>query len=532
MNRSRKDLFGPSSMLTNNKRQYAAAKVSRTTGDWIPCNQDVNSLIRSSSPILKSRIRQLVRDFPYFERAANILVDYTVGTGMSFQSRVLNANWKPGTSEKKFDRVVCQQIEDAVSWAMDEMDASGRLHFCEMERLSNRQDVESGEYLFVKTILPDKKRFIPYALMAYEADWLTSSFAEVAKNNEVDQGIEFNPLTGQIIAYHFAVPSGYGFSMTSSTRTTRVLAEHVIHDFETKRPGQLRGVSPFTTAVLIAHDLGDYLDATIDTAKLAAKYLAIVETPDIAGFQGLRTTSGTGADAGKKIEHLDNAIIEYLRSGEKITFAKNDTPGTTFDPFTKFVLHMLAVATGTPYSLLSGNYGDYSYTSLRGERQDVYKCFRPRQQRHIRHLTSPVIRDVIDWSVLSGRLNLPGYWQNQRAYWRSLIIPPGNEPIDPLRESKANRDDMAAGLQSPQEIVQRRGRDLEEVYDEIAEAQEMAAERGIVFDVNFDTSLANNPAALGATEQDTNTKTAKVVNLRRAVSRAMEDALLLMEGDK
>jgi len=36
---SRKDLFGPSTLLTNGKRQYAAAKISRTGGDWIPCNQ-------------------------------------------------------------------------------------------------------------------------------------------------------------------------------------------------------------------------------------------------------------------------------------------------------------------------------------------------------------------------------------------------------------------------------------------------------------------------------------------------------------
>jgi capsid protein len=291
-------------------RQYAAAKVSRTTGDWLPCNQDVNSIIRTSSPILKSRIRQLVRDFPYFDRATNILVDYTVGTGMSFQSRVLNTNWKPGSAEKKLDRVTCQKIEDAVAWAMEQADASGKLHFSEMERLAGRQDVESGEYLFVKTILKDKNRYIPYSWMAYEADWLTSSYADVASGNEVDQGIEFNPITGQVVAYHFAVPSGYGYNLLASTKPVRVLAENVIHDFETRRPGQRRGVSPFVTAVLIAHDLGDYLDATIDTAKLAAKYLEIVETPDVAGFQNLRSTPGQGANQGKKIEHLENAIIE------------------------------------------------------------------------------------------------------------------------------------------------------------------------------------------------------------------------------
>ena len=251
---------------------------------------------------------------------------------------------------------------------------------------------------------------------------------------------------------------------------------------------------------MIAHDLGDYIDATIDTAKLAAKYLAIVETVDAAGFQNLRTQAGTGADTGKKLEHLENAIIEYLRPGEKINFAKNDSIAQSFDPFTKFVLHMLSVATGVPFSILTGNYGEYNYTTLRGERLDTRRIFLPQQNRQVRQFSSPVIRDVIDWSVMAGRIILPGYWKNQRAFWRGVFITPGGEPIDPLRESKANRDDMAAGLQSPQEIVARRGRDLEDVYDELAEAQEMARERGLIFDINTDTAMANNPAAVGASE--------------------------------
>lgn len=518
---------------TEGRRQYAAAKVTRLTGDWIPVGTDVNTIIRSSSPILRSRIRQLVRDFPYFSRAVNILVDFTVGTGMNFQSRVLNPAWQPGKKERKFDRAICQSIEDAVSWWMDEADASGRLHFGEMERLAKRQDVECGEYLFVKTVIKDPKRYIPFALQAYEADWLSGTPGEIAKGNEFDQGIEFDPLTGRVAAYHLSVPAGYSlYNMAASYRTQRIMAEHVIHNFDSHRPGQLRGVSPFVTAVLIAHDLSDYLDATIDTAKLAAKYLAMIETPDAAGFQRLRTADGAGSDQGKKLESLENAIIEYLRPGEKVTFAQNNSVGDAFSPFTRFVIRMLAIATGTSESLLSGNYADYNYTSLRGERQDLVKMFEPHQVRHVKHFTAPIINEAIEWAVLSGKLRLPAdYWKNPRVYQRGVYIPPGREPIDPLRESKANRDDIAAGLRSPQEIVATRGRDLEDVYDEIAEAREMAQERGLSFN-DTDTALASNPAALGTTD-DEGAKSDKVVNISRAIRRGMEDVLLLaMEGDK
>lgn len=522
-------LFGPSRLIASDsrERQYAAAKSDRLTGGWLPVNQDINSIIRSSSSTVRARIRQLVRDFPYFARAVKVRADFTVGSGINFQSRVLNPNWQPGTKEKKFDRPTCQKIEDAIAWWMEEADASGRMHFGELERLANMQDSECGEYLFVKTVIKDKSRFIPYAIMPYEVDWLSSISADVVRGNEIDQGVEFDPATGRVVAYHFAVSNSFG--LTTSSKPQRILAEHVIHNFEGKRPGQLRGISAFVTAVLLAADLQDYLDATIDTAKLAAKYLALIETPDVAGFQRGRTENGTGRDAGKKLEYLENAIIEYLRPGEKINFAKNEPAGQTFDPFTRFVLHMFAIGTDTPYSLLTGNYGDYAYTSLRGERQDMFKLMEPQQTRHIRHLTSPIIRDAIDWSVLSGRLQLPGYWQNQRNFWRSVFIPPGGEPIDPLRESKANRDDMAAYLRSPQEIMIRRGRDAEDVLDEIAEFKEMCEERGLPFESVFgtDTALANNPAANGAEEGESTVK--GKADILKLVRREIEDARLLAE---
>jgi lambda family phage portal protein len=478
------------------RRQYAAAKVTRLTGDWMPLSQNVNEIIRTSAPMLRGRIRQLVRDFPYFARAVDVLVDYTVGTGMSFQSRVLNPRWTPGSkTEKKIDRVTCQKVEDAVAWAMDEADAAGRLHFHELEQLGKRQDVEAGEFLFVKTAIKDPKRYLPFALQAYEADWLTDLHAVTVGGNKIEQGREYDPLTGRIVAYHFADPWGWG-------KPKRIPAEYVLHGFRTLRPGQLAGVSPFAAAVLIAHDLNDYLDATIDTAKLAAKYLALVTTEDPETWQANREAEDSTDENGarRRIETLENAIIDYLRPGEDVKFPQNNSIGGTFEPFVKFVLQMLAIATNTPYSLLSGNHAGYNYTGLRGERQDMLKMFAPHQRRHVRQLTAPFVHEVIDQAVFAGKLSLPGYFQNPRVYQRGLYLPPGTEPIDPLRESKANRDDIAAGLRSPQEIAARRGRDIEEVLDELQEFQEMCAERGIVL-IQGSTSLANNPAAIDGGEE-------------------------------
>lgn len=475
-----------SRLAKQSEARYEAAKVSREIGDWLPVDSGVNDLIRNGGPRLRARIRSLVRNFPYFSRAANVLVDYTVGTGSNFQSRVRDTS----SGASSLDNTTIQKIEDAVSWWMDEADVAGRLHFGEIERLVKRQDIECGEFLLVKTNLRDPRRFAPYSLQVIEPDWLTGDRAKVAGRNLVDQGVEYDPGTGRPVAYHLADPESW-------KTPRRIPAEQVIHGFRTLRPGQLRGVSDFASAVLAAHDLGDYLVATMDTAKLAAKYLAMVETPDPVSFQEARTT--TDAETGRKTEVLENAIIEYFRPGESITFAQNQTPGDSFDPFTRFTLRMIAVATGVSYELLSGDYGGLNYSSLRGIRNDVAKQVAPMQARHHRQFCQVAVQDAITSAVLAGKLDLPGYWRDPRPYWRAAWIAPGIESVDPLRETKAHLDQIDGGLRSPQEIVAARGRDYAQVLDEIAEAKAMAEARGLSFG-EVKQAMAANPAALGADE--------------------------------
>jgi hypothetical protein len=77
---------------------YAAAKSDRLTGGWSPVNEDVNKIIGAASWRVRGRVRQLVRDFPYFMRATGI-TDYVVGEGIMLQSRIaapdgtLYKNW-------------------------------------------------------------------------------------------------------------------------------------------------------------------------------------------------------------------------------------------------------------------------------------------------------------------------------------------------------------------------------------------------------------------------------------------------------
>ena len=464
---------------------YAAAKITKSTGPWAPVNSSVNLLVAASAPAVRARVRQLVRDFPYFARAVNSLVDYTVGEGIMFQSRIKDA-------QGKLDNRRIQQTEDVFSFWADQADYTGKLHFYEMMRLAKRQDAETGEYILVKRNDTRSRRYIPYCLQMVEADWLTSMGAVPGvKSNEIDQGVEFEKDTGRVVALHFSDPENF-------LKTERVTVENVIHGFESLRPGQRRGISPFAPGVLVADDLASLMDSEIDGAKMASKWLALVKSTNPLERQINGISTG---DYGEKIEELENAIIEYLRPGEDVELTSNPRPGANFTPFVRLILCMFSVTTGIPYEILSGDYQGMNYSTGKMIRNDFKHVLRPLWMRHIRQFCMPVVLPFFESAVLSGKLSFPNFFTNPAPWVRSEWQPPGTESIDPQRESKANADDIALALKSPQEIIKARGRDPEAVVKEIAAFNQLCEDNGVSRQ-EISTALANNPAATEEQKSD------------------------------
>lgn len=72
---------------------------------------------------------------------------------------------------------------------------------------------------------------------------------------------------------------------------------------------------------------------------------------------------------------------------------------------------------------------------------------------------------------------------------------PGQPPVDPLKESKAQRDQIDATLASEIEIAAERGRDYEEIVDEQLLAKQLREDRGLTVE-QASTAIASNPATI------------------------------------
>jgi len=481
--------------------RYAASRPTSLGEGWSPVTKPINQIIASESAIIRARVQQLVRDFPYFKRARDVMVNYTVGRGLRYEPRVLDA-------DNNLDRAVNRQLEDAWKRWSDEVDLGRAMDIYGIQRLAKGQDVEAGEWINVLVTSRQPGRYLPVGIRSYESDWLTSDRARgeggealwdaalgvagpAAARRAILGGVEYDSITGEVLAYHFREPGSHGMPV-------RVPAQWVSHGYDVLRPGQMRGISPFVTAILVAHSLQEIMTSELDASQMASKWLAIVETPDAFGFQASR-----GLDGGR-IERLENAIIDYLQPGEKIHFEAANRPGSNFEPFVKLVLRMVAIVTNTSYELLTSDYSGLSYSNLRSIRNDMIEAFEPVQDRQVFQQCKAHQRWFLQYATLTGRLRLPGWEADPARYYRAYWQPSGHRLLDPLRETKAHTEQMTTLTRSPQEICAERGRDLDDVLEEIRQAKALAEEKGLDLFAALggaSTTVKNNPAALGAAEE-------------------------------
>lgn len=486
--RSELDRMAARELVAKVRNQYAAAKTTLSTGNWSPVDAKINTVLQNSTSVLRARARQLVRDMPAMATAIDRVEEFIVGNGITMQARVKD----PATG--KLNKAINQKIEDAWNWWSDEADDGGRLHFHEIQQLCARQEIEAGEYLIVKKRSKAASRFLPLSLMLLEGDSLTTyTNATPAAGNEIHQGVEYDPRTGRALAYHFDDPDRW-------SKTLRVPSDQIIHGYKTLRPGQLRGVSQLAPVILMSHQLRDYLEANIATAQKASRWLAFVTSNDpaasMAAFGAAASPTYTDSAGNSKYTmEFGHSIIDFLHTGEKVDIANHNLPGDSFGPFVKFMLQTFAATIGVTYELVSGNYYDAKYTAARVSRNDMMQAIGVRRGRLVRRLCEDVRREFLFWAVVTGKLDLPGFLANQEFYNRAVWLEPGAMPLDPQREGRADSDAVAAKLRSPQEILLARGRDPEQVLDEIAEWQDMAKERGIEL-IEKQSPIKGNPAAV------------------------------------
>jgi lambda family phage portal protein len=243
-------------------------------------------------------------------------------------------------------------------------------------------------------------------------------------------------------------------------------------------------VSKFAPAIVKLFLLDQYDDAELDRKKVAAMHALFITTP--APAEPFDAAEGTNENSERTLD-LQPGQILLLEPGEQVQTSDPADSGQTYEPFQYRSLLQVSAALGIPYAYLSNDMIKANYSNARLALLEFRR--RTEAWQHavmVWQLCRQVWARWMDTVVLAGALDLPGYERTRRAYLGCSWLPPKWDWVDPLKDAKAEIEQISFGLKSRTQALAERGYDAEAVDAEIAADQ--AREQALGLSIGARTS--------------------------------------------
>lgn len=487
-------------------RAYRGADRDRLRENWIPGGGSADSDLLYDLADLRERSRDLNRNDGYAAGITDTMVTNVVGTGIIPQSRIDREAL--GLDENQQEAYQRQAEKIFKKW-MPYADAGNRMDFVEIQQLVDRQIIENGEVIILPVMKEDGARPYKTCFQIIESDRLETPLDKTG-DKSIRSGVEIGE-NGEPIAYWIRkTHPGDGplrFKADKSPEYVRIAAFdengrcQIFHLYWMKRPGQTRGIPFFAPILNKFKDLGDYMEAELVAARIAACFALFIEKTDPASAASF-SASKTNAK-GQRIESLEPGMIEYLSPGEKMNAFNPNRTSQSFDAFVERVLRMIGSSLGMPYELVAKDFSKTNYSSARAALLQAYRYFRCRQEWLAKKFCQPVWEMVLDEAYLRNEFEVKQYFKNRAEWTRARWISPGWPWVDPLKEVKASNEAVANNLSSLADEAASQGKDYEEILEQRAREEALKTKLGLK---NKDTRSHSTPSsgeASDAKDEDT-----------------------------
>ena len=146
-------------------------------------------------------------------------------------------------------------------------------------------------------------------------------------------------------------------------------------------------------------------------------------------------------------------------------------PSNMAADFMKAVNRSEANGLDVAYNDFANDLEGVSFSSIRSGTLSERESWKIDQRRMIQHVCKPIVAAWLEQYLVVGLSNLPlskydkfhaFSWAPRRWDW-----------VDPMRDIKADREAIEMHVMSPQEVIRDKGRDPDEVLEEIAEWQQL-----------------------------------------------------------
>ncbi len=423
-------------------RYDAAQTTSDNTRHWVNADdlsaQAANS--REVRRILRRRARYECANNPYAQGILRTLANELVGRGATLQIQ---------SDSEDFNTAV---EAEWLRWAR-------AVRLWSKLRTARKAKARDGEAFLMLVPDPHVRHAIKWNIVLVEADRVTTPELVIESPTQTD-GITFDA-NGQPLVYHILRqhPGDVGFHFMADY--TPIPARFVLHWFEAERPGQLRGVTEFSSQLGLFADLRRYTKATVKKQEVAA---------DIAGFLE-QTAGGNPEEDEDQLRGIDpfvelNAemgMFLALPDGATAKQFETSQPVDTYQGFKREIINEVSRPWCMSLNIAACNSEGYNFSSGRLDHRLFDKNVDVERDDCEDIVLNPLFRFIIDVGQNLGLFDNIGHLLDWTHSWDW----PRPVEIDPKAMSDADRSDLEAKIVSLKTIRRRRGLDAEKEQAQI-----------------------------------------------------------------
>lgn len=231
----------------------------------------------------------------------------------------------------------------------------------------------------------------------------------------------------------------------------------------------IRGDSCYSQVFGYLDGLDGYIDAVVIAARMAAVFGLIFKEDN--GQQNYDRLSLLNNSQGKKQQAitLENGMVKYVGKSDEVVQVVPQQPMNQTPDFVRMMARLIGVPFDMPLELVMKDMSQVNFASARIGLLGYYRACRSRQKT----FRTTYLRRRYRWWVSREQkrqaLGLPGAIVTKFPpdYWSSRFVSVGWDYTDPVSEAQGDQLQIDMGIKTPQMVAAERGRDWEEMQEEL-----------------------------------------------------------------
>jgi len=450
---------------------------------WTTPGKALRDMSHADRATAMAKARQKAEESPVAAGIIQTMTDNIVGRGYALSMQTKDPGWN-------------REVEKWWMWRRDRLDVRGLRTWGQLQRMwFKRKFIDGDVGIWLVGGVVQEDGILSTRVQTIEADRIGNPGEPQSSGITYDRWGK--PIKFRVIRRGESLPEGQDTNDPNiSSKSTSVDGRDFVYyaHWGEDRAEQERGVSQMLQSLNVLQDL----ERTIENMGIKVKneaMMGIKFTLENGGndYFGTEITEDKKAEDGKtrkQVKMVDGMNLNLL-PGEDASPFESKHPGPDWVPFVRFSFRYAGLPFGLPLEILMLDLSDTNFSGGRAVLELAKRRFRIEQQ-DLKQPSSRIFnwalaREMKNTDILKPPAELDMPWAH---LWRAPQWP----YLDPQKEVQARGLELSFGLNTRGRILAEDGfeGDFEDLVDEIARENAMAAEKGVSFTSGMPGLESNN----------------------------------------